>query len=245
MHTLDLLRAIFLDHSFSKRRELTATSFTSSYTERRKSYRYVKKLERYLKNLEEDPNFSEKYLYLPLQCVPEGRNLNLMVDSQIVLAKMAAEVLPDGWKVYVKEHPHQYIVDNRAKYYYLNFIENFKSKDFYESIKKIPNVSLIKRNVSSEELMNHSKGVVSGLGSVLFEALLADKPMIICDKCHPLAKYKEILRGFEYNGLKNSIEAIKNGYQPDYSDVVKFLDNYVVNEKNGTAENTIRLIMGQ
>ena len=245
MHTLDLLRAIFLDHSFSKRRELTATSFTSSYTERRKSYRYVKNLERYLKNLEEDPNFSEKYLYLPLQCVPEGRNLNLMVDSQIVLAKMAAEVLPDGWKVYVKEHPHQYIVDNRAKYYYLNFIENFKSKDFYESIKKIPNVSLIKRNVSSEELMNHSKGVVSGLGSVLFEALLADKPMIICDKCHPLAKYKEILRGFEYNGLKNSIEAIKNGYQPDYSDVVKFLDNYVVNEKNGTAENTIRLIMGQ
>ena len=93
--------------------------------------------------------------------------------------------------------------------------------------------------------MNHSKGVVSGLGSVLFEALLADKPMIICDKCHPLAKYKEILRGFEYNKLKNSIEAIKNGYQPDYSDVVKFLDNYVVNEKNGTAENTIRLIMGQ
>lgn len=241
-HTVDLLRAILKDHSLKKQKFICDVSFTSNYLDRKKSFRYIKRLERKLSTLEEEADFTEKYIYLPLNFEPEGRNLNYTIDSQIVLVKKIAEALPKGWKIFVKEHPHQYMLDNPLNYYFMSYIGNFKTLDFFKAIKSIPNVKLIKRSVLAEKLILHSQGVANRGGTVLIEALQHNKPIIVCDRNHVLAGYSGVLHGFESDGINRSIEQINRGYEPDYTEVLGYFNKYLIDGREKITENVVGLV---
>ena len=78
--------------------------------------------------------------------LPEGGHYNEQYLAVLELSKS----LPKGWVLLVKEHPAQFNLKDLRKY-------KFRSKFFYESIARIPNVHLIDTNVSSKILLEKQK----------------------------------------------------------------------------------------
>lgn len=119
----------------------------------------------YNKNAQ-SPDFSDRYiLYLP-QVFPEACVMPLagvfaeQYNSIQLLARAAEK---NDVLVYVKEHPHS----------------PGRPKDFYDDIKKIKNVKLIKTDVTSYDLMKHSIAVSTQTGTCIWEALAMQKPALV------------------------------------------------------------------
>jgi len=94
---------------------------------------------------------TEPYLYLPLHFQPEastsarGRHF---VDQREAVAMVAAS-LPNGWKLVVKEHPHQW---RRL---------HERAPNYWSKIARIPNVVVIPHNSDNRRLIADCEGVVS------------------------------------------------------------------------------------
>ena len=223
---LDFLRSFFTG-TLNKKVQISAPSLESTYFERSRGLRHLRKNSRVLRKLERDPDFNENYVFYPLQFEPEGDNNNLTFDSQLMQIKMLSEVLPSGWKIYVKEHPHQFRLNTHLYYYYVAHIDNFKSKWFYNEIAKIENVCIVKRDSPSKELILHSKAVASRLGTALLEAVENEVPVLLLERCHPLSQCGDVLNCFSYEQIKRNIEKLANGYNPEYRDVLDELNQYI------------------
>lgn len=118
-----------------------------------------------------EPDYSEDmYVFFPLHYRPE-RTTNpdggVFYDQFIPLA-MVSEALPDGWRLYVKEHPIQFAE--------VMFGECGRTIDFYEDIARLRGVQFIASDASSKQLTQHAQAVASITGTVCWEAALLGKP---------------------------------------------------------------------
>ena len=117
-----------------------------------------------------ESNHREKYFVLPLHVLHEWSNYSWMgikYPSIICVIKTISACLPIDYKLYVKEHT-------------TNFPE--KSLSFYKTIKKIPGVKLIDRNVDTDRLLRYSRGIIT-LGSTMgWEGFLIGKPVVLLGK---------------------------------------------------------------
>lgn len=116
----------------------------------------------------EDPVPGEKYVYVPLHLIPESTTCVQapLYVNELSNIEMLAKSIPAGWKVYVKEHPAML---------------GERDFEFYEKVKKIPNVRLVQFNYYNDPkpwIMN-SEGVYTITGSSAFEAALLGKRSII------------------------------------------------------------------
>ena len=68
-----------------------------------------------------------------------------------------------GYKLYVKEH----------------FVQPYRNKVYYDDLKKIRNVTLIRTDYDSKELVRNSLCGVTGNGTVVLESVIRGTPMII------------------------------------------------------------------
>jgi hypothetical protein len=111
-----------------------------------------------------NPRSGEKYLIYPLHYHPESSTSVLspeFVDEDVVIKNLAFN-LPDGIKLYIKDHP------NAA---------GFKKLSYYKKLYSLPNVRLIHYKHSTENLLENSEGVVTLTSTMGFEALLHEKPV--------------------------------------------------------------------
>lgn len=116
----------------------------------------------YDKNANE-PNFSTKYIYFPLQYQPELSTSPLggsYVD-QLLIAQMISKFLPGDVKIYVKEHPMQRLIG--------------RDKNFYQDLLETKNVELIKRSYDSFKLVENCLAVTTCTGTPGWEALFRNK----------------------------------------------------------------------
>lgn len=112
------------------------------------------------------PNFNTKFIYYALHYQPEATTLPLAgyYDEQILSLQMLSYCLKGtDVVIYIKEHPHQL----------------YRENILYKDIMKLSNVKLVKRDVSTYDLLNKSIAVASATGTVLWEALFRSKPSII------------------------------------------------------------------
>jgi hypothetical protein len=113
---------------------------------------------------------SEPFLVYPLQTSPEASLLGTLpeVADQFNVIKNISMNLPFGVKLYVKEHPSDYVGAG------LDY-------GFYKRLSALPNVRIILGKVSLNNLLDHPQfiALVSLNGTSIIEAALKKRPVFI------------------------------------------------------------------
>lgn len=116
----------------------------------------------------EDPVEGEKYVYVPLHLIPESTTFVQapLYVNELNNIEMLSKSIPAGWKIYVKEHQS---------------MAGERDVEFYEKVKKIPNVRLVRFNYYNDPKpwITKSQGVFTVTGTGAFEAALLGKKSII------------------------------------------------------------------
>lgn len=120
-----------------------------------------------------EPDFTQPYVYVALSMQPErSTNPNGGVfDDQDVMVGVIAAALPTGWRIYVKEHPSQFIDGTR--------VERGRWKNFYEAVVAHPNVSLAPLQTPSFSLIDNARAVASVTGTSSWEAIARGIPGLV------------------------------------------------------------------
>lgn len=160
------------------------------------------------------PNLEEKYIYYSMHFEPEAAIIGkTLLESQLTIIKMLAHALPKGWKLYVKEHPHQFMLNNEVAHYFINNLDFFKNISFYQEIQKLPNVTLVSLELSSKDLMLNSQAIATLGGTITLESALHNIPAILFN---PLETVYGILNNTlhvrSYSDLLDAMEKLKNGF---------------------------------
>jgi hypothetical protein len=122
-----------------------------------------------------NPNLDEPYVFFALHAQPERTTDPEagIYSNQLVAIQKLRTLIPEKWKIYVKEHPVQYDI----KYLHLKQLR-FRNPEFYNNIEKIQNAQIVSDKLSSEVLLHNAKAVATGTGSIAWEAILHGKQVI-------------------------------------------------------------------
>jgi len=157
-----------------------------------------------------------KYVFCALHYQPEKTTSPLggEFDDQEYMIKLISQLVPKGWLVYVKEHPSQF-VSSYARY------GEKRSRGFYRSILKCPNVRFVSLTSDTFSLIDNSMAVATVTGTVGWEAVVREKPALIfghawfknCDGVFYIASVDDLTRAFSM---------ISQGYAVDFNQVRLF-----------------------
>ena len=126
----------------------------------------VQNLKKYKQITFDDLDTSKEYYYYPIHIEPEAVVIywgNNKYSHQIKLIENIAAQLPSNQFLYVKEHP---------------LFFGYRDVQDYIRLKAIPNIKLLKTNISGKEIIHYSKGVITINGTSGFEALMLNKQVI-------------------------------------------------------------------
>ncbi|MBU0766654.1 hypothetical protein KKF55_02635 [Patescibacteria group bacterium] len=117
--------------------------------------------------LVEMPDLEVPFVYVPLHMQPEATTCPMggVYTDQELIVQLLAACLPDGVRIYVKEHPNQG--------------EMMRDCEFYHALHAIPSVTLMPRDMDSFELIKASVVVASATGTACFQALFKQKPAML------------------------------------------------------------------
>lgn len=171
-----------------------------------------------------DPaDFSEDYVYFPLNAEPEIFLLLYapFATDQLAVIKDVAKSLPLHYKLYVKEHTVMY---------------GYRQRKFYRELKKMPNVKLIDPNIPSFDIIARAKLVTTITGTGGWEAQMFGKPSITF--------------GYTFYNNLSTVKYCENRHQLPYF-VKDLLENFQSNEEELTLfiaallEDTVKVNMIQ
>lgn len=199
---------------------------------RTQTNQFLKRIEK----LEEEVDLNRKFYFFALHLQPEATTLpnGGTFSDQLMAVRLLAKNLPDDTYLYVKEHPSYWIQKGR-----LESVYESRSIQFYKEIKSLKNVKLIKHAYSSQELLQRCNAVVTITGTVGFEALFLDKPVLLFGHTF-YENYSYVFSIKTAQECKKAIEQIsKNKFKFDKKEMkiyLKSIEKYVVpmgaNEKN-------------
>lgn len=201
------------------------------FTDRFNLFLQARKTKKWLARKTIPAGVQQKYIYFSMHYEPESSvSARGLMDSQLTALSMLSQLLPDGWKLYAKEHPHQFRYNERMLYAYP--VATFKTIRFYEEILALPNVSLIHTATPSDILIRNSQAVASLSGTVFGEAIAIKKPILLfAGQRTPYRMLKDVYNIRSYDDCASAIreieEHIKNGTQPNYSDWDEIFQTYL------------------
>lgn len=191
-------------------------------------YMKLQDAKRFMESFACEPNYEENYICYFLHLEPEASiQSSTILPNQLVILKMLSETLPEGWHIYVKEHPAQYKFNNDRGYSHMFDAPLFKTRKFYQKLNSIPHVKIIDLDVGSEELMEHTQAVASILGTSLFESVLKKKPVLLFSDLNPVAYLHDAFSIHSFQECEEAMKKIERGFQPDYSDADEVIGQYV------------------
>lgn len=168
--------------------------------------------------LKEGINMMEKFVYFPLHMQPEMTTSALggIFCDQILAIERLREMLPDDWKIYVKENP----------------IQSYYMRDdlFFRRLQLISNTYLLGREVSTYDLIKNCQFVATITGTAGWEAISGGKCVLVFG----LAWYRKLPGVFEYtDGV--TVDDIMN-YNIDHEEVVKKYNELMGHSYKGILE---------
>lgn len=196
---------------------------------------YIRNLEKLYQQISTEIDFknnSEKYVFYALHFEPEASVMNrVILSNQLYIIRMISESLPEGWKLYVKEHPLQFKLKDLLLYF-IKTIPYFRTEGFYKRILELGNVRLISLKNSSEELINNAQATATICGTVTIESIVKKKPTLLFgENLTILAKLKDVFCIRSKQNIIDALEKIKTGFNPDYGDLQSLLSEYVYESK--------------
>lgn len=146
------------------------------------------------------PDLTVPFIYFPLHLQPEMVTAVLCKEyyDQVLAIERLAQKLPDGWKIYVKDYPHQ--------------SEYQRSESFYDRLLAIPNVTLV-GNIPSSALMKACQCVATLVGTAGWEAVCGGKNVIVFG----YAWYRTLPGVFEYSDTLSISDVMS--YRIDHQDL--------------------------
>lgn len=115
-------------------------------------------------------DFSKDYVYVPLHFQPESTTSpqgDIYVD-QVLMIKTLSAALPDGWLLYVKEHPAQWLVNG-------NDYNVQRYPGYYEQLATLPNVRLVSIATNTFQLADRARATATITGTAGWESVLRGK----------------------------------------------------------------------
>jgi hypothetical protein len=159
---------------------------------------------------------TEPYIYVALHYQPELSTSPMggFFVHQLLMVDMLSKIVPDGWKIIVKENLFQ----NQS----LSHGERDRTKDFYDDLVTISNVQLVPISTPQWDLIDNAKAVATVTGTTGWEAVVRGKPVF--NFGHSWYKGCE---GVFYTPTQDEcskvIEKILNGYHVNSNKVKLFL----------------------
>lgn len=152
------------------------------------------------------------YVFYALHMEPEGGTMvRTSLSNQLFIIKMISDLLPKDWVLYVKEHPHQYNLNNNTMYYFLFSLSRFRTKLFYDSIVKLKNVKLINMDIPSRDIVKEAKAVATINGTITIESLKNNVPVLMFDNhTLPFVEAKGVYPIVSASSLSEAFNQIKN-----------------------------------
>jgi len=149
--------------------------------------------------------------------------------NQVSIIKSISDSLPEGWKIYVKEHPHQFNnLNTKSRWFYLAGIKKFRSKEFYQEIKAIPNVKLVGLTVKSSQLIKNAAVVSTINGTAILEAIALKKIVFsFSQETTPFAMLDDVFDIKKTSDIAIAFNKIIKGFVPRYTKLKDFFDTYV------------------
>lgn len=178
---------------------------------------WMKRLKRQYALLAQPVDLDRPYIYVTLHFQPElatSPEGGFYVD-QYLMVHLLSEAVPEGWWIYVKEHPIQHT-------HLWGSNKSARSLDFYGDIAALSNVRLVPMSVSTYDLLDNAKAVASVTGTSCWEAVVRGKPAMVFG--HAWYNGCEgVFHTTSYESCKGVVTAIKEGYTVDQRKVRLFL----------------------
>lgn len=174
-------------------------------------------LKKEYKSVQSAPDFSKKFVYMPLNVQPECSTSPQgdMYADQILMIETLAAALPKDWVVYAKEHPMQWLRYGKEFF-------SSKYRGYYKKISEIPNVKVVPVETDSYKLINQSQAVANISGAASWEAVLRSKPAIIFG--YPWYKdCPSVFKASDVESCKAALEKVKNGFKIDQQEIINYL----------------------
>jgi hypothetical protein len=203
-----------LDRPLKERGRSMETSFSGRLggvrwqITRIKGLRKKRRLLEHYRRLATPFDVSAPYVFVALHYQPEQTTCptgGVFVD-QWLLVDLLSKSVPEGWLIYVKEHPFQFFPDGIG--------ERGRTTDFYDDLVALPNVRLVPWTTSPFTLIDGAKAIATVTGTTGTEAVLRGKPVLVFG----YAWYRGC-DGVFYTPTAESCRAaiarIADGYRPD------------------------------
>ena len=205
---------------------------------------YVRKIRKYYNSIAVEFDASSKYVIYTLHFDPEASIMaRARFISQLSIIKQLSQSLPEGWVLYVKEHPDQFKLDRPGWWYYLVSIHKYRTKEFYKEILKFDNVNLLKYKVKSQDIIKSAEAISTINGSIALEALTYNKPLILFGhQSTPFGLCRDVFKVTSTKQCQEAMNQIENNFNPDYSDFNKVVDNYFF-ELKAISPNNVQLLV--
>lgn len=173
-------------------------------------------LQRYYKSVTGTPDYSKKYIYTPLHYQPERTSVpeGGYYGDQILYIRLLSDVVPEDWRLYVKEHPSQFNSNQDG--------HQGRWRHNYDELNEINNVTLIDTSVNSFKLIDNSMAISTLTGTAGWEAVIRGVPAIVFGNawyqdCHGVFKVKT------RNELLTAVKRIRHGDAPKQDNVDQYM----------------------
>lgn len=161
------------------------------------------------------PDYSKKYVYIPLHNQPERSTLSdgdIFID-QILMIDMVRHAIPKDWVIYVKENKMQWINPRTHTGRFKGYTEEIVAKE---------NTYVVPVETSTFDLIRNSQAVAAVVSTAALEAVLRGKPALVFG--HTWYMYCDgVFKVSDLRSVEGAIEKIKAGYKPDQQKIINFL----------------------
>lgn len=193
---------------------LTGIQYKLVFTRRNKVNKFLQKE---YERLETKFDPAKKFIYIPLNIQPEKTTCPMggVFDNQIAMIRLIASCLPDGWAIYIKENPQQWLAANIGSYLY-------RYPGYYEEIAKIKNTHFVPITTSTYDLINKSQAVATVTGTAGWEAILRSKPVLVFGYvwymyCNGVFRVEDMI------SCQKAMQKIAEGYKPSQQKIINYL----------------------
>lgn len=189
-----------------------------------KATRYKKLLKKNYESLTTPPDYNENYVVYFLHYQPEATSCpggDIFVDQRLCI-ELLLKNLPLNYKIYVKEHPHQFIRHHIG--------HTSRMRDIYDDLIKNERVKLISTSINSFDLIDNAKAISTITGTVGWEAMVRKKPVIAFGLGWYENYSKGVLRITDEKSAENMLQFIES-YQYDEHSLLAYLASVGKNTK--------------
>jgi len=165
----------------------------------------------------EKPDWNVPFVYFPLNHQPERTSSpqGLLYADLLLAAETLAAALPQGWELWVKEHPTQWMVRSTR-------FSSVRYPGYYHRLAKIPKVRVLPINTGTFTLTEKASAVAVTTGTAGWEALLRGKRPLMFG----IPWWRDCPGVYPVNSVEScrlALEGIKIGAQAAKDDLLRFL----------------------